>query len=120
LNACLTVRAHEPNSHANHGWEQFTDEIIRVVNNQRSNVVFMLWGGYAQKKGSIINESKHCVIQSAHPSPLSATKWFGCKVFSKANDYFKTKNLPPINWNSINNPTTSIQNFTSKSFNDTS
>lgn len=99
LNATLTVRARTPGSHQNRGWEEFTDAVIRVLNDQKENLVFILWGAYAQKKGSIIDESKHFVIRSAHPSPFAAHKgFFGSKPFSKANTYLKSKGLGEIEW----------------------
>ncbi len=99
LNATLTVRASSPGSHQNKGWESFTDEVIRVISDQKENVVFLLWGAYAQKKGEIINRNKHYVLMSAHPSPFSADRgFFGCKHFSKANQYLKSKGLKEIDW----------------------
>jgi len=99
LNATLTVEAHKANSHAAIGWQTFTDNVVKLINNEKSNVVFILWGGFAQKKGkSIIDKKKHHVIEAAHPSPLSATKFFGCKVFSKTNEYLKQSGLTPIDW----------------------
>jgi len=97
LNAGLTVRAHEANSHSQCGWLEFTDAAIRTLN-QRSGIVYILWGGFAQKKGKIIDRSKNRVIEAAHPSPLSASKFFGCKVFSKANELLKSLGKEPINW----------------------
>lgn len=103
LNAVLTVERGSPNSHANKGWEKFTDAIISWINKNRHNVVFILWGSYAQKKGKDINKEKHCVIVGPHPSPLSAHKgFFGCKHFSKTNDYLTKKGQLPIDWNSLN------------------
>src|SRR5436190_1300929 len=88
LNATLTVRASTPGSHQNKGWEEFTDAVIRKISDEKENVVFLLWGAYAQKKGEIINRDKHLVLMSAHPSPFSADRgFFGCKHFSKANEY---------------------------------
>ena len=98
LNATFTVRAHEANSHKDFGWQTFTDAVIKVLNAQARNVVFILWGGFAQKKGKIINRMKHCVIEAAHPSPLSVTKFRGCKVFSKANAFLVRKGATPIDW----------------------
>ena len=99
LNAVLTVRAHTPNSHKNKGWEVFTDEVIRKVNEKDSPVVFVLWGGYAQKKIGLIDTSKHTIVQSAHPSPLSARSgFFGSKPFSKINAALEAAGKPPINW----------------------
>jgi uracil-DNA glycosylase len=99
LNAVLTVRAHEPNSHKNHGWETFTDAIIRAVSGKQSPVVFILWGGYAQKKRSLIDTSRHTIIQSAHPSPLSARNgFFGSKPFSATNQALRGIGKPEINW----------------------
>jgi len=98
LNASLTVQAHKANSHAKCGWLQFTDAVIKLINDKKSGVVFILWGGFAQKKGNVISRSKHHVIEAAHPSPLSASKFFGCKVFSKTNKYLEEKGETPIDW----------------------
>jgi uracil-DNA glycosylase len=99
LNAVLTVRAHTPNSHKNRGWEKFTDAIIRKVNAKEDPVVFVLWGGYAQKKISLIDTSRHSIVQSAHPSPLSARNgFFGSKPFSSINQALREANKPEINW----------------------
>jgi uracil-DNA glycosylase len=99
LNAVLTVRAHSPNSHKNHGWETFTDAIIRAVSAKESPVIFVLWGGYAQKKRSLIDTSRHTIIQSAHPSPLSARNgFFGSKPFSAINKLLREADKPEINW----------------------
>jgi len=103
LNACLTVRKSQPNSHKGKGWETFTDEVINQINKQRNNVVFLLWGGYAQKKGSKIDNKRHLVLKATHPSPLGANKggWFGCKHFSKANEYLKKHNKEEIDWTNL-------------------
>jgi uracil-DNA glycosylase len=99
LNATLTVRSSTPGSHQNKGWEAFTDAVIKTISDQKQNVVFLLWGAYAQKKGEIIDRNKHLVLMSAHPSPFSADRgFFGCKHFSKANQYLKSKGLPEIDW----------------------
>lgn len=99
LNATLTVRANTPGSHQNKGWETFTDAVIKKISDEKQNVVFLLWGAYAQKKGEVIDRSKHLVLMSAHPSPFSADRgFFGCKHFSKANAYLKSKGLPEIDW----------------------
>lgn len=99
LNATLTVRASSPRSHQNRGWENFTDAVIRVVSEHKENVVFILWGAYAQRKGEIIDKNRHLVLQSAHPSPFSADRGFyGCKHFSKANAYLNEKGLGEIDW----------------------
>lgn len=100
LNATLTVKAHNAGSHQKKGWEKFTDAVISMISERRENVVFLLWGGYAKKKGLKINVDKHCVLTSAHPSPLSANRgyWFGNKHFTKANEYLKLKELEEINW----------------------
>ena len=98
LNSVLTVVKGEPASHSDKGWEIFTDKVIEILN-QKENIVFMLWGSYAQKKGSIIDTSKHCVLKAPHPSPLSAHRgFFGSKHFSKANQYLTKKGKTPINW----------------------
>lgn len=99
LNAVLTVRAHEANSHKNKGWEKFTDAVIQKVNQKPSPVIFVLWGGYAQKKLKLIDTQRHTVIQSAHPSPLSAHNgFFGSKPFSAINNALKSFGQPEINW----------------------
>lgn len=100
LNAVLTVEAGQPTSHQKRGWEEFTDHVIDVINEQRENVVFILWGAYAQRKGQRIDQNKHLVLKAAHPSPLSANRggFFGCKVFSKANNYLKQHGIEPIDW----------------------
>ncbi|MDT0690180.1 uracil-DNA glycosylase [Salegentibacter sp. F188] len=100
LNATLTVRAHEAGSHQNKGWEEFTDRVIEIVSAEKENVVFLLWGGYAKKKAKKIDASKHLILTSGHPSPLSANRgyWFGNKHFSKANEYLKSKGKEPIDW----------------------
>lgn len=90
------------NSHAGKGWEQFTDAAIKAVNDSRENVVFLLWGGYAKKKGKNIDKKKHFVIECAHPSPLSAHNGFyGSKCFSRTNEYLAKVGRPQINWNSL-------------------
>ncbi len=103
LNATLTVSANQAGSHQNKGWEKFTDRVIEVINTNKSNVVFMLWGGYAKKKGKSIDEAKHLVLRSGHPSPLSANRgyWFGSKHFSQCNDYLTKQGSSPINWEDL-------------------
>jgi len=100
LNATLSVRAHQAGSHQKKGWETFTDAVIKTVSNTKLNVVFLLWGGYAKQKVRLINGSKHYILLSGHPSPLSANRgfWFGNKHFSKTNKFLKSKGLKPINW----------------------
>lgn len=100
LNSTLTVRAGEAGSHQKKGWETFTDEVIKCLSDQKHNVVFMLWGKYAQDKGSVIDVSKHLVLKAKHPSPMAANYggWFGTKHFSQANDYLVNKGLNSINW----------------------
>ncbi|SVA60551.1 uncharacterized protein METZ01_LOCUS113405 [marine metagenome] len=100
LNSTLTVRESSPGSHQNHGWELFTDTIIEIISSKKRNVVFMLWGNYAKSKVKLIDESKHLILKSGHPSPLSANKglWFGNRHFSKANNYFKINNISKILW----------------------
>ena len=98
LNAVLTVRAHEPASHKNRGWETFTDAVIETLNERDDPVVFLLWGAYAQKKRAIIDTKKHRVLTAAHPSPLSAKKFFGSKPFSGANVALEELGKKPIDW----------------------
>jgi uracil-DNA glycosylase len=99
LNAVLTVRAHTPNSHKSQGWETFTDAVIRKVNEKSTPVVFVLWGGYAQKKTKLVDAKKHTIIQMAHPSPLSARNgFFGSKPFSSINKALKAAGHPEIDW----------------------
>lgn len=99
LNATLTVRAHSPNSHKDLGWEKFTDFIIKEISDKKENVVFVLWGAFAQKKAELINPSKHFILKSAHPSPFSVHKgFFGSKPFSKINEYLVSKGKKPISW----------------------
>ena len=100
LNAVLTVEAGQPTSHQKRGWEDFTDYVIDVLNEQREHIVFILWGAYAQRKGQRIDASKHLVLKAAHPSPLAANRggFFGCKVFSKSNNYLKQHGIEPIDW----------------------
>ena len=99
LNAVLTVRAHEPNSHKNRGWETFTDAILRKVADKRDQVVFVLWGGYAQKKTKLVDRPGHVIMSSAHPSPLSARNgFFGSKPFSAINAALRQAGQPPIDW----------------------
>ena len=100
LNAVLTVEAGQPTSHQKRGWEDFTDHVIDVLNQQREHIVFILWGAYAQRKGQRIDPNKHLVLKAAHPSPLAANRggFFGCKAFSKTNNYLKQNGIEPINW----------------------
>lgn len=99
LNATLTVRAHSAGSHQGRGWELFTDAAIKALSEEREHLVFMLWGNYAKAKGAHIDRSKHLVLEAPHPSPFSAySGFFGCKHFSKANDYLVAHNETPINW----------------------
>jgi len=99
LNTVLTVRVHEANSHKGMGWEIFTDAIMQKLNDQDRPIVFLLWGSPAQKKGSMLNNEKHLVLRSAHPSPLSAYKgFFGSKPFSQANTFLKKNKIDPIDW----------------------
>jgi uracil-DNA glycosylase len=100
LNSTLTVRENSPGSHQNHGWELFTDKIIKIISSKKKNVVFMLWGNYAKSKVKLIDANKHLILKSGHPSPLSANKglWFGNKHFSGANNYFRKNNMPEILW----------------------
>lgn len=99
LNAMLTVEANQPASHQNKGWESFTDAAIHHLNDDRSGIVFLLWGSYAKKKGAFIDTQKHLVLTSSHPSPLSAhTGWYGNHHFSKANAYLAAQGKAPIDW----------------------
>lgn len=100
LNSVLTVEAGQPASHQGRGWELFTDEIIKVLNEQCENLVFLLWGSYAQKKGQHIDTNKHLVLKATHPSPMAANRggFFGCKHFSQTNAYLAEHGLEPINW----------------------
>ena len=103
LNTVLTVEQGQAHSHANFGWEIFTEHVIKVLNEQRENLVFLLWGSHAQRKGQFIDRTKHCVLTTVHPSPLSAHRgFFGCGHFAKANEYLVSKNLSPINWQLAN------------------
>lgn len=99
LNTVLTVEEGKANSHANWGWETFTDKVIAQLNAHRENIVFLLWGSHAQKKGAFIDRNKHCVLTAPHPSPLAAHRgFFGCHHFSKANEYLKAHGMAEINW----------------------
>ncbi len=99
LNATLTVRAHQAGSHQNKGWETFTDAAIKALSEHKENLVFLLWGSYAQAKTKIINENRHYVLKAPHPSPLSVYRgFFGCKHFSKTNCYLKQQGLQEIDW----------------------
>ena len=100
LNTTLTVRANTPGSHQGKGWEEFTDEVIKKLSDEKEHIVFILWGNYAKKKGKIIDRKKHLVLESAHPSPFSAhSGFFGCKHFSKTNTYLKKWGKVKIEWN---------------------
>lgn len=99
LNASLTVREHQPGSHAGYGWSDFTDAVVRALSERRQGLVFMLWGSHAIRKGSAIYRSRHLVLTAPHPSPLSAYRgFFGCRHFSKANEYLVNQGLDPIQW----------------------
>lgn len=99
LNTVLTVRAHQANSHQGHGWEQFTDAVIQAVNAQDRPIVYMLWGAPARRKKAMLTNPKHLILEAPHPSPLSAYRgFFGCKHFSKANEFLKASGLEPIDW----------------------
>lgn len=100
LNTSLTVRAHQANSHANCGWSWFTDSVISLLSERKENLVFLLWGNNARKKASLIDKSKHLILECAHPSPLSAYNgFFGCRHYSKANEYLLSHGKQPIDWN---------------------
>ena len=99
LNSVLSVRRGQAASHQGRGWEQFTDRVIAVINEQRQGAVFMLWGSYAQRKGAMVNAGKHLLLKAPHPSPLSAHRgFFGCRHFSRANDYLQQQGQTPVNW----------------------
>ncbi len=102
LNAVLTVEQHRAASHQGQGWETFTDAVIRVLSTEREQLVFMLWGSYAQKKGAVIDTARHCVLKAPHPSPLSAHRgFFGCRHFSQCNDYLSRHGKEPIDWSRL-------------------
>lgn len=98
LNSTLTVRAGEPGSHQKKGWEEFTDAVIKLISEEKQHCVFLLWGNYAKTKSALIDTKKHLVLEAAHPSPLARGAFFGCKHFSKTNDYLISKNKGQINW----------------------
>lgn len=99
MNATLTVRAHQAGSHQKKGWETFTDKVISVLNSEKQNLVFFLWGAYAQKKGESIDRTRHLVLESVHPSPLSASRgFFGNRHFSRCNEYLTRYGVPPVDW----------------------
>ena len=99
LNAVLTVRAHQANSHQGKGWETFTDTVLQAVNQKDTPVVFLLWGSYAQRKAELIDSQRHIILKAPHPSPLSASRgFFGCRHFSRANAALQAAGLPPIDW----------------------
>ena len=105
LNAILTVRANEPASHSKIGWMNFTDAVIKKISDEKSGVVFLLWGKFAQEKQVLIDETKHFVLKAAHPSPFSVEKGFyGCKHFSKTNEILIKEGLSPIDWKLAPNP----------------
>lgn len=99
LNAVLTVERHKAGSHQGKGWETFTDRVVEVISRKQTHCVFLLWGSYAQKKGSVIDRNRHLVLTAPHPSPLSAHRgFFGCKHFSRCNDYLQANGKTPIDW----------------------
>ena len=99
LNSVLTVEKNSPAAHANHGWEIFTDQVIRILNDNKQHLVFILWGAYANKKSELIDSDRHLILSSPHPSPFSAHKgFFGCKHFSQANEYLLSTKQQPISW----------------------
>lgn len=99
INAVLTVRAHEAASHAGHGWEQFTDAVVRSIALRKQGIVYMLWGSYAQRKAAVVDPQRNCILKTVHPSPLSAYRgFFGCRHFSKANEYLQSIGREPVRW----------------------
>lgn len=99
LNAILTVESNKPASHRHYNWEEFTDQVIAKISQEKNNIVFILWGNFAISKESLIDQSKHLILKSPHPSPFSARKgFFGSRVFSKTNEYLSSKNIKAINW----------------------
>ena len=99
LNSVLTVRAHQAASHAGRGWEQFTDAVVRTISERRDGIVYMLWGSYAQRKGAIADPARNCILKAVHPSPLSVYRgFFGCRHFSRANEYLASIGKTPIVW----------------------
>ena len=99
INATLTVRANQAGSHQGKGWELFTDAVIQKISEQKENIVFILWGNFARAKKTLINGNKHCILQAAHPSPLSAYNgFFGCRHFSLTNSYLEKNNISPVDW----------------------
>ncbi len=98
LNAVLTVRASQPASHSNIGWHLFTDSVIKRISDTKENVVFMLWGNFARSKRELIDREKHLILEAAHPSPLARGAFFGCRHFSKCNEYLLSKGKSPIDW----------------------
>lgn len=101
INSVLTVEKGLPASHRKKGWEEFTDKVIHILNNEKENLVFILWGNDAKKKGIGIDRDKHLVLESAHPSPFSVKNFYGCRHFSKTNNYLENNEIPIINWNSL-------------------
>ncbi|MEE4174161.1 MAG: uracil-DNA glycosylase [Xanthomonadales bacterium] len=105
LNAVLTVEEGQAGAHQGKGWETFTDQVVRLLNAERDGLVFMLWGGYALKKGAVIDRRRHCVLTAPHPSPLSAHRgFFGCRHFSQANAYLEERGEAPLDWSLPDNP----------------
>ena len=99
LNSCLTVQKASPGSHQGRGWEKFTDKVLKIVNDNKKNIVFILWGRKAQEKGHFLDDDRHLIIKSPHPSPFSVhTGFFGSKPFSRSNNYLLEKNIEPIDW----------------------
>ena len=98
LNASLSVSAKIANSHKNFGWQIFTDAVIKTLSQKRENIVFMLWGNFAKAKASLIDAKKHLILTAAHPSPLAGGAFFGCKHFSKCNNFLISRGISPINW----------------------
>ena len=109
INATMTVRAKQSNSHKDCGWQKFTDAVMAILNREKKDVVYFLWGAFAQKKGKVIDEARNIVIKTPHPSPLSQNKWFGNRCFALANERLKERGLEPLDWSVDGEETRDVQ-----------